>query len=312
MKIVIAGGSGFLGRALTGSLLADGHTVSILGRGAPDGGAAGAGEPLILQSIAHVAWSPDGTAGPWAAALDGVDAVVNLAGESIAASRWSSFHKARILESRLLATRSLVAAIKSVTKPPRVFISGSALGYYGSRGDDVLTEDAEPGFDFLAGVCEAWEREALDARPFVKRLILVRTSLVLDRNEGALPQMLTPFRLFAGGPVGSGRQYVSWIHRDDWVSLMGWALLNDAVDGPLNLTSPNPVRNAEFARTLGRVLGRPSVMPTPAFAAKLALGEMAESLLLSSQRVIPARAIALGFAFRFPDLDSALRDVLAA
>lgn len=310
MKIVIAGGGGFLGRALTRVLLAEGHAVSILGRGASGSGATGADELPPRRSVDRAAWSPDGTVGPWASVLDGADAVVNLAGESLAAGRWSGAHKTRILESRVLATRSLVGAIRSVAKPPRVFISGSAVGYYGSRGDEVVTEDAGPGPDFLAGVCAAWEREATGARTAVQRLIVVRTSLVLDRGEGALPRMLTPFRLFAGGPVGSGRQYVSWIHRDDWVALMRWALLDGAVDGPLNATSPNPVANAEFARILGHVIARPSVVPTPAIAIKLALGEMGESLLLSSQRVIPARAIALGFAFRFPDLDAALRDVL--
>lgn len=310
MKIVIAGGSGFLGRALTGRLLADGHAVSALSRRAA-ALSSRAADPPRADSPAEVAWSPDGTAGPWAYAIDGSDAVVNLAGESIAGHRWTAAQKARILDSRILATRSLVAAIKAAATPPAVFISGSAQGYYGSRGDDVLTEEAAPGRDFLAGVCAAWEREALAARPLVKRLVLVRSGLVLDRSEGALPQMLRPFRLYAGGPVGSGRQYMSWIHRDDWVNLIRWALTNEAVDGPINATAPHPMRNAEIARAIGRALGLPSVMPTPAFAVRLALGEMAGALLLSSQRVVPARATALGFTFRFPDLDEALRDVLA-
>ena len=310
MKVLIAGGTGFLGRTLAGRLLAEGHTVTVLSR---RGGGARTPPRTPADQVASPAlltWAQDGTAGAWASALDGVDAVVNLAGESIAARRWSAAEKARIRDSRILATRSLVAAIRAVARPPQVFVSGSAQGFYGSRGDEVLTEDAAPGDDFLAGVCVAWEREALEARPVVKRVVLVRASLVLDGREGALPQMLRPFRLFAGGPVGSGRQFMSWIHREDWVNLLRWALQNDAVDGPLNAASPQPLRNADIARAIGKALGLPSVMPAPAVAVRLALGEMADALLLSSQRVVPARATALGFAFRFPDFDAALRDVL--
>jgi len=313
MKITIAGGSGFLGRALTDRLAAKGHLVTILGRQAPGLRAAPGREaagPPDARPPARIPWFPDGTAGPWAAALDGADAVVNLAGESIGGGRWTAARKARLHDSRIQATRSLVAAINAATKPPGVFISGSAQGYYGSRGDEILTEESQAGCDFLAGVCSAWEREARRALPAVKRAVLVRSGLVLDAREGALPPMIRPFRLFAGGPLGSGRQYLSWIHREDWVSLVRWALVTDTVDGPLNLTSPNPVTNAEFARTLGRVLGRPSIMPAPAVALRLLLGEMADGLLLCSQRVLPARATAMGFAFRFPDLGAALTDLL--
>jgi uncharacterized protein (TIGR01777 family) len=310
MKIAVAGGSGFLGRALARRLLADCHAVSILGRGASTAHAAGTSESQQPAATIRVTWLPDGTVGTWASALDGVDVIVNLAGESIGRRRWSSAEKARIRDSRLLATRSLVGAIRAAAKPPRVFISASAQGYYGSRGDEVLTEASDPGGDFLASVCVDWERETREARPFVERLVLVRTGLVLDRNEGALPRMLLPFRFCAGGRIGSGRQYMSWIHRDDWVSLVRWAILHGEVDGPVNATAPNPVTNAEFARSLGRILRRPSLVPTPAFAVRLALGEMAESLLLSSQRVVPAKATAIGFAFGFPDLDGALLEVL--
>jgi len=313
MRITIAGGSGFLGRALTDTLAAEGHLVTILGRQAPGprtAGAQGPAEPPNAPSPARIPWLPDGTVGPWAAALDGADAVVNLAGESIGAGRWSAARKARIRDSRVLATRSLVAAIKATTKPPHVFISGSAQGYYGSRGDEILTEESGAGRDFLADVCVRWERGACEALPAVQRLVLVRSGLVLDPREGVLPSMLRPFRFFAGGPLGSGRQYMSWIHREDWVSLVRWALVTEAVEGPLNLTAPNPVTNAEFARILGQVLRRPSVMPAPAIAIRLALGEMADGLLLCSQRVLPARASALGFTFRFPDLGAALGDLL--
>jgi uncharacterized protein (TIGR01777 family) len=310
MKIAIAGGSGFLGRSLTRRFLADGFAVSSLSRRVPPAPAASTGASRSAVALTRVAWLPDGTVGSWASALEGVDVVVNLAGASIGKHRWSAVEKARIRDSRLLATRSLVGAIRAMVRPPRVFVSASAQGYYGSRGDEVLTEESAPGGDFLARVCIDWEREAFEARSSVERLVLVRSGLVLDRREGALPRMLLPFRFFAGGRIGSGRQYLSWIHRDDWVSLVRWAVLHREVDGPVNAAAPNPVRNAECARCLGRILHRPSVVPAPAFAVRLVLGEMADSLLLSSQRVVPARATALGFAFGFPDLDGALLDVL--
>jgi uncharacterized protein (TIGR01777 family) len=290
--------------------IADGSAVLSLGRRVPTAPAASPGAPQSTVAVTRVAWLPDGTVGSWASAIEGVDVIINLAGASIGKHRWSTVEKVRIRDSRLLATRSLVGAIRAMVNPPRVFISASAQGYYGSRGDEVLTEESAAGDDFLARVCVDWEREALEARSFVERLVLVRTGLVLDRHEGVLPRMLLPFRFLAGGRIGSGRQYVSWIHRDDWVSLIRWALLHPAVDGPLNATAPNPARNAEFARCLGRILRRPSIAPMPTFAVKLALGEMAESLVLSSQRVVPAKATALGFAFGFPELDGALLDAL--
>jgi uncharacterized protein (TIGR01777 family) len=310
MRIAIAGGSGFLGRSLARRLLADGSAVLSLGRRMPAAPAASPAAPPSTAAVTRVAWLPDGTVGSWASALKGVDVVINLAGASIGKRRWSAVEKARIRDSRLLATRSLVGAIRAMANPPRVFVSASAQGYYGSRGDEVLMEESAAGGDFLARVCIDWEREALEARSSVERLVLVRTGLVLDRHEGALPRMLLPFRFFAGGRIGSGRRYLSWIHRDDWVSLVRWAILHREVDGPVNATAPNPATNAEFARCLGRILRRPSIVPMPAFALKLALGEMAESLLLSSQRVVPAKATALGFAFGFPDLDGALFDAL--
>ena len=298
MKIVIAGGSGFLGRPLAAALSADGHDVVTLTRG--DG-------PRRGQTRSRaVAWAPDGVAGPWAAEVDGAAAVVNLAGESIAGRRWTAAQKQRILDSRRHATRSLVSAIKAAQSPPPVFLSGSAVGYYGPHGEEVVTEDTPAGGDFLATVCVQWEAEAMLAESPRTRVACIRTGIVLEKDGGALPQMLPPFRFGLGGPVGSGRQYWPWIHRADWVSLIQWAIRTPGAAGALNGTAPAPVSNAEFARALGRAIHRPAIMPAPGFALRLLLGEMADSLLLSGQRAIPARPQRLGFAFRYPKVDQAL------
>jgi hypothetical protein len=293
MKVVVAGGTGFLGHALVDRLRQDGHDVRVLTRRPRDAG--------------HIAWQPDGTP----ATLADADAVVNLAGESIASGRWTSARKARIRESRLKATQSLVRAIQSARRTPAVFISASAVGYYGPHGDEPLTEDAPPGTDFLAAVCRDWESEALRAAG-TTRVVLLRTGLVLERSGGALPQIVLPFRLFAGGPVGSGNQYYSWIHRDDWVTMVRWALATNGVSGPLNVTAPAPVTNREFAKTVGRVLRRPAFMPAPAFALRVVLGEMADALLLTGQRVLPAKAQSMGFRFQYETLEPALRAALNA
>jgi uncharacterized protein len=301
MKIVIAGGTGFLGVPLTRSLAADGCEVVVLTRKAP----AGTG-----RDARFVSWTPDGRSGPWADELEGATAVINLAGESIAARRWSSAQKRRILESRLLATRSLTSAIAGSSQPPAAFISGSAVGYYGPLGDESVTEERQAGSDFLADVCRQWESEAARAAS-ATRVVCLRTGLVLERDGGALPRMLLPFWIGAGGPLGSGRQYWPWIHRDDWIALVRWAIDNASATGPLNATAPLPVTNKEFAVTLGRVLRRPAFMPTPRLALQLALGEMAGALLLSGQRAIPAQAERLGFRFRFSRLEDALRALFA-
>ena len=296
MRVVIAGGTGFLGRSLADSFTAAGHAVAVLSRIVTGSGV-----------VTHVPWKPDGSTGPWASHVDGADVVVNLAGESIAGARWSDAHKRRILESRVQATRSLVSAIRSAARPPRVFLSGSAVGYYGPRGDEPVDEAGAPGEDFLANVCRQWEAEAARAAGDRTRVVFVRTGLVLARDGGALPQMLPPFWFGAGGPVGSGRQYWPWIHRDDWVSLVRWAADADVVSGPLNVTAPAPVTNKAFAQALGRAMHRPAFMPAPAFALRLILGEMADALLLSGQRAMPAKATELGFAFRYNTIDDALR-----
>lgn len=301
MKIVIAGGTGFLGRPLTDALARDGHDVVILTRG-QNGGRTG---------VRSVPWNPNGERGPWAAELDGAGAVVNLAGEPIAGKRWTATQKACILDSRIQATRSLAAAIRGATAAPQVLVNGSAVGYYGPRGDDVVTESAPAGSDFLAQVCVQWEHEALRAASDRTRVVCLRTGIVLEKDGGALPQMLPPFWFGAGGPVGSGRQYWPWIHRDDWIGLVQWAIASPAVRGAINATAPHPVTNAEFARALGRAIHRPAFMPAPGFALKLVLGEMADALLLSGQNAVPDAAKRAGFSFRYSDVNDALRAIFS-
>ena len=285
---MIAGGSGFLGSALVDSFRADGHAVTALTRKVTQGH--------------HVAWDPYGSITGWAHVMEDADAVINLAGAPID-SRWTAAHKRDMLNSRVRSTRTLVSAMKSVRRIPPVLLNGSAVGIYGPHGDEPLTEESRPGSGFLAGLGEAWEKEALAAGPEA-RVVLLRTAVVLAPNDGALPKMALPFRFFAGGAIGSGTQYLSWIHRDDWVAMVRWALLN-AVAGPLNVTSPNPVTNAEFARTLGKALHRPALVPAPAFAVRLVLGEMAD-MILTGQRVFPDKAHQMGFDFSYPTLESAL------
>jgi len=235
--------------------------------------------------------------------------VINLAGAPIA-KRWTAAHKRDMWNSRVLSTRTLVAAMKSVRRMPATLLNASAVGIYGARDAEPLTEASAPGSGFLASLGREWEKEALAAGPHA-RVVLLRTGIALDTQGGALPQMALPFRFFAGGPLGSGRQYLSWIHRDDWTAMVGWALTTGALSGPLNVTAPNPVTNGEFARTLGRVLRRPALVPAPAFALRAVLGEMADALV-TGQRVLPAKAHELGFGFSYPLLETALRGIYAS
>jgi uncharacterized protein len=308
MRIVIAGGTGFLGSPLAEVYAEEGHDVRVLTRSLPAGESRhepGTGKP----GVTHVGWRPDGSSGPWAAVIDGADAVVNLAGASIAARRWTPQRKAELRDSRIVPTRSLAAAIRDAAAPPRVFISGSGVNYYGNSGDEPRTEDSPPGAEFLSHLCVDWEAEACRAARDGMRLVVLRTGVALERTGGALPQMMLPFRLFAGGRVGSGRQYMSWIHRIDWVEMVRWIVDTPAANGPFNATAPHPVTNREFTRALGRALRRPALMRAPGIAVKLMLGELADALLLGGQRVIPAKAQQLGFHFRYPEIDIAFRGI---
>jgi uncharacterized protein (TIGR01777 family) len=287
MKVIVAGGTGFLGSALGASLRVDGHDVLVMTR-----------HPKGRNEV------------PWTdpSVFDGADAVINLAGEPLDAGRWNDARKASILDSRIHATETIVKSISSVTRRPAVLLNGSAIGVYGAHGNEALTEESPPGAGFLASVCVKWEAAAM-AAAWTTRVVLLRTGLVLDRAGGALPKLARPFKLFAGGRVGSGDQYWSWIHRDDWTRLVRWAIDTAAIRGPINLTAPSPVSNREFTDALARALHRPALAPAPAFALRLALGEMADAMILSGQRVLPATATRSGFDFRYPDLESALRQI---
>jgi hypothetical protein len=293
VHIVIAGGTGFLGRALAARLTARGDRVAVLTR-----------RPTAL---AELGWDPAAPDGAWVQAVQTADAVVNLAGESISAARWTPARKTALRDSRLKATGALARVVSSAARPP-VLISASGIGYYGTPGDTLLTEQDPPGGDYLARLCVEWEAAALGAAERA-RVILLRTGVVLARNGGALTELARPFQFFAGGPIGSGQQFVSWIHLDDWVGMTVWAIDTAAVAGPLNLTAPEPVRNADMARELGRAMGRPSLLRAPAFAVRLVAGEMADAAILNGQRVLPAKAQALGYRFLFPDLRGALDQI---
>jgi uncharacterized protein (TIGR01777 family) len=297
MKIAITGGTGFIGRALVDRLATAGHQLLVLSRH-PDSARTG---PSLRAGFFDAVQPPtDGL-------LNGMDAVIHLAGESIA-ERWTPAHKQRILQSRQTGTNAIAhAAVQA--KTVRTLVCSSAIGYYGPRGSEELTEESPAGNDFLAHVCSVWEDSAWPARDAGIRVVHVRTGIVLHPDGGALKKMLAPFKLGAGGPLGSGRQYMSWIHRGDLLSLFDWAISTESIQGPLNGTAPKPVTNQEFTHVLGRVLHRPALMPAPAFALKLALGEMS-SMVLTGQRVLPARAMAFGFRHAFPELEPALQDLL--
>ena len=305
MRIVIAGGTGFLGRPLAEVYAEEGHDVRVLTRSLMPGDARhdpGTGMP----GVTRVGWKADGKSGPWAAAIDGADAVINLAGASIGEARWTPPRKALLRDSRILATRSLAAAIAATANPPAVFVSGSGADYYGLPAEDPKTEESPVGDGFLAALCDAWEAEA--RRVDRCRVVVLRTGIVLERDGGALARMVTPFRFFVGGRIGSGRQFMSWIHRLDWVELVRWVIATPAVLGPLNATAPEPATNREFSRALGHALHRPALVPTPGLALKAVAGELAE-YLLTGQRVIPAKALRHGYHFRYPDIDRAMRGI---
>ena len=294
VKVLIAGGTGFLGTALVRALRHRGHNVTVLSRHP--------GRPGEAQ------WPADGREGALLARVDRTDAVINLAGESIAGARWTPERKKVIRDSRVEVTSALATAIATASAPPPVFLSGSAIGFYGVRDDAPLDESSSNGTDFLGRVCAEWEAAAMGASGRT-RLVWLRTGIVLDKHAGALPQMARPFRYGVGGPIGSGRQYLSWIHLQDWVNLVLWAIDRDTVSGPLNLTAPSPVTNQEFSRILAGELERPGLLRAPAFALRLLMGEMADALVLGGQRVLPRKAEEGGFSFRYPYLSPAVHSI---
>ena len=297
MKILVSGSHGLVGKALMKSLTDDGHEVLRLVRHEPIFGA-----PEIW-------WDPS-QGRIDAEHLEGLDVVVHLAGESIASGRWTDEKKRTIRESRVKGTSLLSESLARLTRPPSVFLCASAIGYYGDRDDELLTEQSAPGNDFLANVCIEWEGATASAVEKGIRTVHARFGIILDDAGGALAKMLTPFRLGIGGRVGSGKQWMSWVALDDVVSALTFLMGETSTRGPVNFVSPNPVMNAEFTKTLGRVLSRPTLFPIPEFGARLAFGEMADALLLSSQRVEPAVLKNKGFEFRWTTLEAALRSIL--
>ena len=329
MRILLTGSSGLVGTALTDKLVREGHTVIRLVRSgsssekekkSAEAGTAGSRESSVPGGpgkVQNVAWNPrtcDLEGEPFGEEqekVEGADAAVNLAGASIAGQRWSAERKALLRSSRVQFTRELVCALGKLNTPPKALISASAIGYYGNRGDELLTEESKPGEDFLGRLSQEWEAEAVKGETMGMRVVRLRFGIILSKDGGALPQMMRPFKYGVGGRIGSGQQWMSWITLGDVVSAICYCLDSAEISGALNAVAPEPVRNAEFTRELGQAMHRPTFLPAPAFALEFALGEMAEALLLSSQRVVPTRLEQFGFRFEHVRLASALETVLA-
>jgi uncharacterized protein len=301
MKILMTGSTGLVGTALVSALARDGHTVCRLLR--PQSAVLGGSKEGF-----DVPWNP--ATGELGGAGVGADAVVNLAGASIVGGRWTKARKELLRTSRIDTTRALVSALAKMHARPRVLVSASAIGIYGDRGDELLTEDSKPGAGFLAGLAQEWEAEALKAEALGIRVVLGRFGIILAQHGGALARMLLPFKLGLGGRLGSGKQWMSWITLEDVVTIIRVAMENGAVRGAINVVAPQPVQNAEFTHVLAKVLRRPTLFPAPALALRLALGETADALLLSSQRVKPRALEKLGYRFLHPELSAALNSVL--
>ncbi len=303
MKIIITGGSGFIGSALIQELLKDRHEIVVPSR-SPDR------VKSLPAGVRIVKWDAR-TAQGWGGEVDGADVIVNLAGEAIGPVPWIGDRKEKIRGSRVNAGQAIVEAIERATAKPRVLVQSSAIGYYGIHGAETLTEQSLAGTDFLSSVCLDWENSTSAVEKMGVRRVVYRTGLVLSRKGGFLPVIALPFRLFVGGKLGSGKQWFSWIHLEDEIAALKFLILNETARGVFNLTAPNPVRNADFARAVGKALGRPAAVPVPGFAMKLVLGEMGELLVLGGQRVAPEHLEQLGFQFRYPTIQAALQELYA-
>jgi hypothetical protein len=301
MRVIITGGTGLIGRQLAANLHQDKHEVIVLSRN-PN-------QPAKLPAGVRVERWDGRSAADWGRWADGTGAIVNLAGAGIADSRWSDERKREIIASRVDAGKAVVEAVQAASVKPAVVIQSSAVGYYGSRDSEVLTEQSQPGNDFLADVCVDWEKSTEAVEALGVRRAVIRTGIVLSTEGGALPKMLLPFKFFAGGKLGSGQQYFPWIHMADQVGAIRFLIDNAQASGPFNLAAPNPPTNADFVKAVGEAMGRPSVMPAPGFALKAAFGEMS-TVLLDGQRAEPQHLLALGYRFRFTDPVAALKDVL--
>lgn len=302
MHIVVSGGTGFIGKPLLSKLEAENYHTILLTRHPHTS------KSKLIKNIMLEKWDAESD-GPWSSTIDGAQAVINLTGESIAAKRWTPEQKEKLISSRIKSTRALVQAIAKAEKKPPVFINASAVGYYGNVPEGDVSETAPKGNGFLADICNQWEEEALKASAFGVRVVLLRIGIVLEKGGGALDKMIPPFKMFAGGPLGSGKQWFPWIHRDDILGAIIFALKNQSLSGPINLTAPNPVRMNQFCSALGKTMRRPSWAPVPAFALKLLLGEMSE-MLLGGQKAIPQKLLQSGYAFKHPDLRPALESII--
>ena len=302
MRVLVSGSTGFLGTALVETLERQGHTVTRLVR-------PGTAHKVVAGIRAQtVAWDP--VAGQFdSAGAEGADALIHLAGASIAGGRWNASRKQLLRTSRIDATRHLIGALAKLQRPPRVIVAASAIGYYGNRGDEALTEASAPGNDFLAEACREWESETARGAEFGARVVNLRFGIILAAHGGALPRMALPFKLGAGGRLGNGRQWMSWLTLQETISIIQFALATPGLTGPVNTVTPNPVRNSDFTGVLAKTLHRPALFPAPAFALRLALGEMADALLLISQRVMPSKLADSGYRFMQPNLGGALAEV---
>jgi len=305
VRILISGSTGLVGSAIVDRLSHQGHELSRLFR---PGTEVRTAQTTPSGELPHVLWNPQ--SGLLNSRAEEADALIHLAGASIAGHRWTEAWKRELRDSRVAATHHLIASLRRLRRPPQIFVAASAIGFYGNRGGEELTESSPAGTDFLAQLTADWETESAGAAELGARVVILRFGVILAKHGGALPRMALPFRLGLGGKIGSGRQWISWVTLEDIVGIIRFALETNLLSGPANAVSPNPAQNAEFSATMGRVLRRPAIFPTPAFILRLALGEMADSLLLASQKVYSTKLQKLGYRFLYPDLEPALAAVL--